>query len=424
MIESFDQLYVILFQTILIFGVLFLLFRKHIFSVFDPLLFYIVTQAFSIELAILEIKDWWYLGSFLISQLFFIAGFKYFTKTFTKDNNIDDTALSFENSEYKFWTYFAVFGFFFVVIANIYLIYHQGIILFSDDPTTVKVSTFEVGGGLGAVRRINWGLINLVSLVVIFLYVKTRKRLFLGVLLILLLISVSGGSKSSVLVYITILAFLGQFESLSQTIAFKKINTLKIPLLVSGVTLALLIIGSNTAGFRDSVLGLGIRFLYFGDIIFYYYNVDAVTHFQQLGFIDFISYELNPFLGILRITPYLPPLSFEMVQYSFMHNESLDVVTGPNLPYYVKGHLFFGTFGGLIYSFIIGLFIAKLRNLMFSKQVSYSRYLIILFINLSAFSFAQDSAYTLSVLFDTFIFSLVPLFLTLIFMYSPNLKEK
>jgi hypothetical protein len=254
--------------------------------------------------------------------------------------------------------------------------------------------------------------------------VKTRKRLFLVALLILLLISVSGGAKSSVLVYITILAFLGQFESLSQTVAFKKINKLKIPLLVSGVTLALLIIGSNTASLGDSILGLGIRFLYFGDIIFYYYNTDAVTHFQQLGFIDFVKYELNPFLGILRIAPYLSPLSFEMVQYSFMNNEVLDVVTGPNLPYYVKGHLFFGAFGGLIYSFIIGAFIAKLRNLMFSKQLSYSRYIIILFINLSAFSFAQDSAYTLSVLFDTFLFSLVPLFLTLIFMYSPNLKEK
>jgi oligosaccharide repeat unit polymerase len=424
MIENFDQLFGILFQTILFFVVLLVLFRKHIFSVFDPLLFYIVTQAFSIELGILDIKDWGYLGSFLISQISFIIGFKYFSKTVRRDKTIDDTALSFENNEYKFWSYFALFGFFLVVIANIYLISLKGIILFSEDPTTVKVSTFEVGGGLGAVRRINWGLINLVNVTVMFLYVKTRKRLFLVALLILLLISVSGGAKSSVLVYITILAFLGQFESLSQTVAFKKINKLKIPLLVSGVTLALLIIGSNTASLGDSILGLGIRFLYFGDIIFYYYNTDAVTHFQQLGFIDFVKYELNPFLGILRIAPYLSPLSFEMVQYSFMNNEVLDVVTGPNLPYYVKGHLFFGAFGGLIYSFIIGAFIAKLRNLMFSKQLSYSRYIIILFINLSAFSFAQDSAYTLSVLFDTFLFSLVPLFLTLIFMYSPNLKEK
>lgn len=421
MINDFNQLFIILFQTITIFGILFLIYRKNIFSVFDPLFFYLITQAFSIELGIIQITDLGYLASFLLCQVFFAFGFSYFAKNLKKDNVVDDTNLDFSGKEYEFWVYFTVFGFLIVVLANVYLISIQGIILFSDDPTSGKVAAFEGGGGIGAVRRINWGLLNLVNLSALFLYLKTRKKLFLLLLGVLVLIAVSGGSKSSLLVYIVLLAFLGLFKTINNTEVFKIIDKVKVPLIAVGLLLSIFIIGANTDGLGDSILGLGIRFLYFGDILFYYYNHDAVAHFQQLGFIDFLNYELNPFLGILRITPYLPPLSFEMVQYSFNHNEVLEVVTGPNLPYYVKGHIFFGKYGALIYSFLLGFFIAHIRNLMFVKHSSYTIYLLLIFLNLSVFSFAQDSALTLSILFDTLIFSLCPLFLALMLIYSPKL---
>lgn len=420
MIKNFDDLFLILFQTILIFGILYAIYRKQIFSFFDPLLFYIVTQSFSIELAILEIKDFGYLASFLLCQVFFAAGFSMITKNIRKNNIIDDSKLSFTNKEYKFWTYFTVFGFVVVVLANLYLISIQGIILFSDDPTTGKVAAFEGGGGIGAVRRINWGLLNLVNLSALFIYIKTRNRFFLVLLIILVLISISGGAKSSVLIYVLLIAIFGQFKSINQTSVFKKVNKIKVPLIIAGLSLAVFILGANSEGIGDSILGLGIRFLYFGDILFYYYNVDAVTHFQQLGFFDFLKYELNPIFGILRITPYLSPLSFEMVQYSFSHNEVLEVVTGPNLPYYVKGHIFFGKFGGLLYSFLVGLFIGLIRNQLFKKHSNYSKYIIIIFVNLSVFSFAQDSALMISVFVDSFIFSLVPILLALMLVYGSN----
>lgn len=420
MIENFNQLFLILFQTITIFIVLFLIYRKRIFSVFDPLLYYLITQAFSIELGIIQITDIGYLASFLFCQLFFAVGFNYFSKNINKNNIIDDSGLSLNGTEYKFWVYFTVFGFLVVVIANLYLFYVQGIILFSDDPTVGKVSAFEGGGGIGAVRRINWGLLNMVNLSAVFIYVKTRNKLFLFILVVLVLISISGGSKSSLIVYVVLLAFLGQFKSIHQTKIFGSINKFKIPFIIFGLGLSIFIIGANTTSFGDSVLGLGIRFLYFGDIIFYYYNADAVAHFQQLGFFDFLNYELNPFFGILRITPYLSPLSFDMVNYSFSHGEVLDVVTGPNLPYYVKGHIFFGKFGALIYSFLVGLLIAFIRNSLFKKHYSHTMYILLIYLNLNIFSFAQDSALTLSILFDTFIFSLIPIFLSLMLIYSPK----
>lgn len=422
MIEDFNQLFIILFQTIIIFIVLFLIYRKRIFSFFDPLLFYLITQAFSIELGIIQITDIGYLSSFLLCQLFFAVGFNCFSKNIYKNSIIDDSELSFIGTEYKFWVYFTVFGFLVIVIANLYLFYVQGIILFSDDPTVGKVSAFEGGGGIGAVRRINWGLLNIVNLSALFIYIKTRNKLFLFILIVLVLIAVSGGSKSSLLIYVVILAFLGLFKSINQTEIFGSIDKFKIPFIIFGLGLSIFIIGANTTSFGDSVLGLGIRFLYFGDIIFYYYNADSVAHFQQLGLLDFLNYELNPFFGILRITPYLSPLSFDMVNYSFSHGEVLDVVTGPNLPYYVKGHIFFGRFGALIYSFSVGLLIALIRNSLFKKQYSYTMYILLIYLNLNILSFAQDSALMLSILFDTFIFSLIPIFLSLILIYSPKIK--
>jgi len=424
MINDFNQLFIILFQTTTIFGILFLIYRKNIFSIFDPLFFYLLTQAFSIELGILEIKDSGYLASFLFCQLFFAIGFNFLAKNIRKNNIVDDSDLLFRGRECQFWVYFTVFGFIIIVLANLYLISLQGVILFSEDPTISKVAAFEGGGGIGAVRRINWGLFNLVNLTALFLYLKTRKKIFLVMLVVLVLIAVSGGSKSSLLIYIVLLAFLGQFKTINKTNVFEIIDKVKVPLIAVGLLLSIFIIGANRDGLVDSILGLGVRFLYFGDIIFYYYNPDAVAHFQKLGIIDFLKYELNPLLGILRITPYLTPLSFEMFQYSFNNNKFLDVVTGPNLPYYVKGHIFFGKYGALVYSFLIGLFIAHIRNLMFVKRSSYSVYLLFLFLNLNIFALAQDSALTLSIYFDSFIFSLIPIFLALILIYSPPTLKK
>lgn len=83
MINDFNQLFIILFQTTTIFGVLFLIYRKNIFSIFDPLFYYLITQAFSIELGILQITDLGYLTSFLLCQLFAV-GFSLYAKNLKK----------------------------------------------------------------------------------------------------------------------------------------------------------------------------------------------------------------------------------------------------------------------------------------------------------------------------------------------------
>lgn len=428
MINDFKELYIVLIQASLTFLGLYLIYKRQIFSFFDPLFFFILTQAFSIVLAFMQIKDISYLLNFLLCQLSFAAGFILLTRKLKKNELVDDLNNTWGVKEHHFWVYFSIIGFIVILFSNIYLISIKGIIVLNDDPTSGKVEAFETGGGLGAVRRINWGLLNLVNLSVIYLYAKSAKKKYLFMLLILTLITVSGGSKSSLLVYVNIIALLGVFKSFSLSSTYKIINKAKAPILAVGALLAVFILASKSENLSDAFLALGIRFLYFGDIIFYYYDNDSVKYFQQLDFLDFFKYEFNSLLGLLRLVPYKNPLGYDMVAYSLINQDLGDSKLGPNLPYYVKGHIFFGAFGAILYAFFVGVVVGKARAILYRKNRNNTLCIIVIYINTLIFTYPQDSALTCSLLIDTLIFSSIPLFLSLclIHEFKPNkiLNEK
>lgn len=418
MISDFNELYIVLLQALITFLGLYFIYKRQIFSFFDPLFFFILTQAFSIVLAFMQIKDIFYLLNFLLCQLSFAAGFILLTRKIKKNELVDDLNQTWGPKEHHFWIYFSIIGFIIILFSNIYLISIKGVIVLNDDPTSGKVEVFETGGGLGAVRRINWGLLNLVNLSVIYLYAKSAEKKYLFMLFILTLITVSGGSKSSLLVYVNIIALLGVFRSFSLSSTYKIINKAKAPILVVGALLAVFILASRSENLSDAFLGLGIRFLYFGDIIFYYYDNDSVKYFQQLNFLDFFNYEFNSLLGLLRLVPYKNPLGYDMVAFSLINQDLGDTKLGPNLPYYVKGHMFFGAFGAILYSFFVGVVVGKARVLLFNKYRNNSLCIIIIYINTLIFTYPQDSALTFSLVIDTIIFSLFPLFVSFCLVYE------
>lgn len=423
MINDFTELYIALIQAFVIFIALFLIYSRRIFSLFDPLFFFILTQAFSIVLAFMQIEDIGYLLNFFLCQLSFAAGFILLTRKIEKKDLVDDLNISWSVKEHKFWVYFSIIGFIMILFSNIYLISLKGIIVLNDDPTSGKVEAFETGGGIGAVRRINWGLLNLVNLSVLYLYAKSAKKTYLFMLLILTLITVSGGSKSSLLIYVNIIALLGIFKSFSVSNTYKLINKAKAPILILGALLAVFILASNSESLSDAFLALGIRFLYFGDIIFYYYDTDSVKHFQQLNFFDFFKYEFNSLLGLLRIVPYQNPLGYDMVAFSLVNQDLGDSKLGPNLPYYVKGHIFFGAIGAIIYSFFVGVIVGKARAILYHTYNNITSFILVIYLNTLIFTYPQDSALTFSLIIDTLIFSLIPLFISLCLVYEFKTKE-
>ena len=425
MIDSASDLLKIFLETLLILFLLLIIYRKYIYSIFDPLLFFIITQAFSIELAFLQISITSYIFNFILCQLFFALGFVSFAKKIKGVHKIEDKKFFITVKQLELLSYFTTISFILIIIANSYFISVKGIIILSKDPSLDKIQAFDTGGGLGAVRRINWGLLPLDSLCAIFLFLQTKRKKYLFILIILILLTISGGTKGAILIYIFMISLLGVFTSIKQNNSFKRIDKLKVPLLFTGFIAAIFIISATLGNLNEALMSLGLRFLYFGDIILYYYTPESVLHFQKLTFSDFLSYEFNPLLGLVRLVPYTLPLGFQMVEFSFTHNENLESVFGPNIPFYVKGHIFFGAFGAIIYAFFVGSLVGYCRKVLFFKTNRSINYIIILcliYLNLQIFAYPQDSSFCLSIIMDTLLFSLVPLIIS-IYLTLP-IKEK
>ena len=422
MIDSFGDLGIICLQTFLIFAVSLLVYRKYIISIFDPLFFFLITQAFSIQMAFIQITYTPYLINFLLCVIFLNIGF-FVNKP--KVNKIDDAKFIYSNELLKFVNYFNFFAFIIIVLANLILISQKGLAVLSDDPSMAKFSNFDEGGGFGAIRRINWGLLNLVLASLFFTYMQTNRKRNLVMLVILFLFSMTSGSKGVVLTFISLISLLGVFKKTEVMNSFKKINKIKMPLLIIGFISAIFILirGSEESSIEGGLIKLGIRFLYFGDAIIYYYEPSIVAHFQHYNFIDFLSYHFNSILGILRIVDYKKPLGNDLLVYFIKDSEDTGLSIGPNTPYYISGHIFFGSFGAIIYSFITGFvfgFVRKLFFLMDKRKINFIAAIGIIYLNILITSLPQDAQLTISMLFDTIIFALIPITLSFIFCYTSN----
>jgi oligosaccharide repeat unit polymerase len=420
MIQDFTELFKIIAGTALIFGVLFLIYRKHILHIFDPLFYYLVAQSFSIELGFLIIEDKIYLFNFLACELCFILGFfSLVGKTLkAEDRKLSKLFTPSDQLNLSVVKWYALFGLAVIIIANIILIKIQGIALLSDNPSAAKVDNFSEGGGLGVIRRINWGMLYLVGLCMLTLYLLKKDIGYVLLFLLLLLVPISSGSKGALLYFVYAVTLLSCFGDIKNSGSFAKLRTGSYVLLVFAIFLSTVLIsnGETSDSFTDKIFKLATRFLYFGDAIIYYYNHDSVQHFASYNAVDFFKDELNPVLGFFRLVPYQQPMGFRIINYYFNVNSQ---TFGPNTPYYIKGNIYFGYYGAFIYSYIIGAIIGFMRGRFYAIVRNGSSLLyaiIIVHLNLAVYTLAQDSQLFVSVLFDTFILSL-PFFIISVWLH-------
>ncbi|MEP6844370.1 MAG: O-antigen polymerase [Panacibacter sp.] len=420
MIQDFSQLFNVVAGTSLIFGVLFLIYRKHILHLFDPLLYYLVAQSFSIELAFLTIDDTAYLINFLSCQIFFVFGFFSFAGKGLQKADLTKSIFfrQTDNLPFSVIKWYSIFALAVIVVANLILIKITGIALFSDDPSAAKVDNFTEGGGLGIIRRINWGMLYLVGLTLIILFMIRKSNKYVFLFLLLLLVPTLSGSKGALLYFIFAVTLLSCFNDIKSSGSFLKLRLGSYVLLLLAVFLSAIIVsGSNSdEGLNDKLFKLATRFLYFGDSIIYYYNHDSVHYFAKYNFTSFFKDELNPVLGFFRLVPYQQPMGFRLINHYF----NIDSKTfGPNTPYYIKGNIYFGYYGAFIYSFIIGSVIGFVRNRFYSivKNGAPLLYaILILHLNLVIYTLAQDSQLFTGVLFDTIIIS-IPAFVVSVYLH-------
>lgn len=421
-IQNFQDFWQIVVCTLLIFGILAFIFRHHILHVLDPLVFYLVTQAFTIELAFLILDDPKYLINFLGCQLFFLGGFfllagKGLTKEDKKNARLLYKTPSIETSFIK---WYAVFAAILLLLANVAQMKATGIVLLSDNPSEAKVTNFTAGGGI--VRRLDWGMIYICGLFLVAMFFLRKKLKYLAILFLLLFVLALGGSKGALFYFVMLISLLGCFADIRKNSVFKLAQTGGIVLLILAFVLAGFIVHfSNSAqGINDVLFSLAGRMLFYGDSMIYYYNKESVAYFSHYNALNYFADDFNSVLGSLRIVPYSEQLGYKLINYYYNTNST---TFGPSIGYYVKGNIYFGYYGAFFYSFVIGSIVGFVRKRFYkivrkpSSSLLYS--LLIIHLNMMIYTLAQDSPVFISTLFDT-VFLSVPVIFFVLYLQVTN----
>ncbi|ADB40907.1 O-antigen polymerase [Spirosoma linguale] len=364
----------ILFALLLVFAYLYI-YKKYIYSVIDPLFIFAITIAFASVLVIQIVQNPLDIMHFFLCQLAlwlgFFIGYKKLVITsdseFTNHQFTDETLL-----RYVTYLLFCVY-----IISNLLIAYIKGFALFSEVPTEAKIANFQ--GGFGFFRKVNWGVGTFVSTSLIFMYLRSKKIINFLLLLIVVFFTALEGSKSAILVIIISAGFILYHPAFhdDRKIIKKFQRFLPISLIgVMGVFFTVLMKENNS--FDESIIAFFRRLLYSGDSVIYYYIPVNIEYFSHFSPFDYVSRVTNPILGLFRIQEYKEALGNIMVENLRPPNFTGGVTVGPNTPYYIEGRIYFGFWGALPYSALIGYIYAMIRVHYFSIVKSSSFYFVII----------------------------------------------
>ena len=166
----------------------------------------------------------------------------------------------------------------------------------------------------------------------------------------------------------------------------------------------------------DPIYSIGFRLMEFGDVMLYYGVSEVRDFFLHLNFFDFILYEINGVTGMLRFTSYYEPLGYQMVK-AYLNTELLsnDVILGPNTVFMVRGHIFFGFIGGIMYCFLMGYLASYFRKKILELTIkNIFTYALGVYLFFQIPGFLREFSQSVSSLFDLFFYLGPLLFLSIL----------
>lgn len=420
-LDTTNLLWIILLAVGL-FVIYVLLYKPYIYSFADPIFLFTIATSFSSVLVIEVVQELSDVLHFFICQLAVFIGFRlYSINKFGKlllktDNNVDN---NFSDKRLLEWTTLVLFTIYFV--ANIFLAYSKGFTLLSDAPTEAKVANFQ--NGFGIIRKINWGVGTFLCSSLIFLYIIRKNKIYLGLLFIISIFIILDGSKSSLL-RVAIAAGLIFYHPLFETkramlVKLKKYSVFFIVALFFVIFTVLL---KENDGIDEASIAFLRRLLYGGDVVLFYFNPVNIDYFKDFNLLDYLVRFVNPISGFFRIQPYQEALGNVMIENIRPPGVTLEVIVGPNTPFYVEGRIFFGYFGGVIYSALIGYSYAAVRGFYFSFSKSNAFFFVLMASIVQLLSgLLVDVNLTVTQTFDLLIFSL-PVYTIVAFLFDKRLK--
>ena len=365
MLVDYDTLPEILISVVIFFCLYYIVVFKFVYSILDPLFIYIFSLSFSSVLVITVLDDQpKYLMHFFICQAFFFIGFILIFNITKKD---DKPTVVSSNKFFDYHILRITFYVLFVVyfIGNIVTLYTTGFALLNDDPTLAKVENFSKG--IGIIFVINLGVGGFLTSTLLF-YILTKPKITDFVLLIVILIFTSlEGSKGGLLRILITLTLLLNHSLFSHKHKFIKVARLLIPL---GLLLALVVIftvlSKENSDSEQAFFAFIRRLLYGADALFTFYLPVNEQYFARFQFWDYPSHFFNQILAFLRITENHEALGNVMVANAFPNR--VGTIVGPNTPFNIEGQIFFGYYGAIVYSMIVGGIYAYIRQYFFQKH--------------------------------------------------------
>lgn len=398
---------------------LFFLFKKYLLSVFDPFLFTVLMMASSLSLS----TDSYFFFYVLFSVLAFAFGFRLIGLPVRNDIKIDKFV------DLRLLEIFTILFFILYVSLSLYFLKLSGIPLFSDNPTEAKISRFVEGTGW--IRRIFFLSNFLLICICLLIIVSKRKVLFAIMFVTYFLLSIMQGSKSGALGIVAVFWYLYKQDNLwsDSVIYIKRLvkSKMKYFLIVTAVLFLSIVIKEAEIEEEggNPIFSIGFRLMEFGDVMIYYKTQIVQDAFANFNFIDYFLYEFNSIFGMLRLTSYYEPMGYQMVK-TYWSTSSLfdDVVLGPNTVFFIRGHIFFGYVGGIIYSFLIGILAAYFRKKIIEIRItSIFKYALAVYVFFLIPGFLREFNQAVGTMFD-FVFYLSPIFfLSLIIRESFNTNK-
>ncbi|GAB4036928.1 O-antigen polymerase [Spirosoma jeollabukense] len=416
-----DLLPEIFLQAALFLSLYSLLYKKYIYSIFDPLFLYVFTLSFSSVLVVNVLADSQpnFAYHFFWCQLFFFSGFSIITYIYqntTEESKTNDLSKFNDYKTFRVILYILCALFF---LTNIVLFVTKGFALLSEDPSDAKVENFTKGFGL--IARINKSVGVFVLTGLFFsLYYKPKTTDFVLIIISIALKSLTGAKSAFVDVVITaaLIANHSVFRYNRKITSALKLMT---PLGIVGIFIvSFTVFIKESTDSEQAVLKFVLRLLYGADSTLYFYRPVNEQYFAQFRFWEYPAYLFNSILSFFRLVPGIEANGNVMVL-NVIENQSL-VFSGPNTPYYIEGQIYFGYYGAYLYSLVIGACFAYSREVFFNKKFSSAfTFVFMSCVIIQASAITIEASYGLTKIFETYFF-VIPIYVLVNFAVHGRIK--
>lgn len=397
-----DNFVILLFAFTVMSVVQYALVRQRVASIADPLIFFVVTSAFSLALGCFAVDDSWLLARLFVYFACFYAGFLLASGS----SQQLFPPLEMHGSIQHFRAIVIACGLLYLGF-NTFMWMKSGVILLSEEPSLQKIEAYAEGYGL--IRRYNWSVGVFVLIASLYWWLWERTALAVLFVIVSMLIAITGGGKGALLPAIFAIGLFIAKPFLSAQLRNDAPRLRRIiPILLgfASIPVAIVLITEN-GSLRDALSAFVVRLFYFGDVLLYWGQETVRNEFSGLGRLDYLHDTFGSVLGALRLTDYGIPIGNQFVRSTLPVGTEFSESLGPNLPFYVRGELYFGAIFAPFHAFMIGLFFGCLRRLFFTyRGNSLLTYSLLSFAVVMSVTLPTEEGLAVGQLFDFFIFFL------------------